>query len=103
MECSEEGGGIFYIACGNAAPFFESKESVFDKMSKGIELFVKVSLLFSVFSGRNDELHARFPCRMKHILCVIGLVCNQPACVYSFNKFNSLRTVMCGTIRNKYS
>jgi len=53
----EEGGGVFGVSCGDAAPSFQVRESVFDEVATLVEFFIIRSLNETVFLGGYDRLH----------------------------------------------
>ena len=63
------------IASGNTSPAFQGQEAVFDQMTQFIEIFIIVTLFFTILLRRNHRLH---PCRNRigqDIICVIAPVC----------------------------
>lgn len=58
MDGSEERGGIFRVACGNAAPTLKMEEGIFNEVTKFIEVSVVVALDFAIFLGRDDWINA---------------------------------------------
>ena len=58
MDGGEEGGGVFGVAGGDAAPAFEVKKGVFDPVAQLVEVFVIGSLHGAVFLGGDNRVHA---------------------------------------------
>ena len=51
LYSGEEGGGVFCVSCGDAAPSFQVQESVFDEVTKFVEFFITRLLNETVFLG----------------------------------------------------
>ena len=58
MNCSEEEFGVFRIYCCNAAPAFDVKKSIFDKMPDFVKLLILISLNFTIPFWRNNRIHS---------------------------------------------
>jgi hypothetical protein len=58
VNSSEEGSRIFGIAGGDSAPTLEVQESVFNEMPNLIEIFVILSLDFTILFWRDNDVHS---------------------------------------------
>ena len=49
---------IFCITCSSTAPSLEKQKSILNEMAEFVEIFIVFSLVFPVFSRRNDRNHS---------------------------------------------
>ena len=79
------------------------QESVFHKVAQFIKVFIVRSLLGAVFLWRNYRLHALIPGLLQNIVAVISLIRQKIPGTHPLNQAASLRTISCGTLRDKDS
>ena len=103
MNGREVGFGAFGIARGNAAPLFESQESIFDEVSQLVEIGIIVAQLFAICLGRNDHLDSGVLGFINNRIGIVAFVREQTLGMETPDQFFSLRAIRHGTRRNKYS
>ena len=87
MHGRDEGGGILGAARRNAAPALQAEERVFHKVTKFIKVSIVITLMLSVWGGRNHCLHTRGERLLGDLTAVIPPVRQQifgrkdPQCV----------------------
>ena len=72
-------------------------------MTQAIKVFVIIPLIFTVFLGRDHDIHVLGYRFFYYFIAVIALIGKQPACGNAVNQSFSLRTIRHGTRCNKYS
>lgn len=103
MDGGEEGGGVFGVACGDAAPSFQVQESVFDEVAKLVEFFIMRPLNETVFLGGYDRLHVLVFRLIDEGIAVVATIRQQIVRAQSFDQAASLRAIRRGTLCNKDS
>ena len=79
------------------------QKSILDKMPQFIQFFIVKPLCSAVSLWRNYGFHALFSCLLNDCIAVITAIRQQIIRIKPFNQATSLRTIRCGTLRNKNS
>jgi hypothetical protein len=103
LNGSQEGGGLFGVAGGNASPALEMKESILDQVTQLVEGFVVVALEGSVLFGRNDGGHPLLGGSFENGIGIITPVGQEIIGPEAFNQRASLRAISRGASCNKHS
>ena len=86
MYDGEEGGGVFCVSCGDAAPSFQVQESVFDKVAKFVEIFIIRPLNDTVFLEGYDRLHVLVLRLINEGIAVVATIRQQRVRAQSFDQ-----------------
>lgn len=103
MDSGEEGGGIFGVACGDAAPAFEVQKGVLDEMAQLIEILVIRSLGCATFLRRDHGVHLLCLRLCEDRIGVIAFVCQKMLRRHPLDQLCSLRAIRGGTLCDKDS
>ena len=60
MDCRQKWGSIFGISCGNSPPTLQFQKSIFNEVTKTIDILVITSHIFTAFPLWNDWMNAIF-------------------------------------------
>ena len=77
MHGGEEGGGIFGVSGGDAAPAPEMKKRVLDKVPGLIEFLVVFAHHLAVLFRRNDRLHSLVSRLPEDRVAIVSLVSQE--------------------------
>ena len=100
---SEEGSGVFGVACGDAAPALQVQECVFNTVAQLVEFLIVFTLHFPIFIRRNHRSHPLFSGLIENGVAVVSAICQQVFGGDAFDQAASLRAICCGTLRNNDS
>ena len=103
LDCSEKRCCVFSISCGDSTPLLQLEKSIFDKMSKLIEISVIESLLFAILLRRNHYNHSVFFCKFHNFVRVISTIGKKILRRNAFNQSHSFFAISSGTLCDKYS
>jgi len=103
VDGSEEGGGVFGIACCDATPAFEVEEGVLDQMPQFVQILVIRSLGCAVFLRWDDGVHPLSLCLFEDCIGVIALVGQKMFRRKPLDQLCSLCAISGGTLCDKDS
>ena len=103
MDSGEEGGGIFGVACGDAAPAFEVQKSIFDQMPQLVQILVIRPLGCAVFLRRDNGVHLLRLRLLEDRIGVLALVGQKMLRRQPLDQLCSLCAIRGGTLCDKDS
>lgn len=94
---------MFCVACRDSAPALQVEKSVFYEVTKLIEVAVVVTLLFSIFPGRNHDVHSQRQRFFDDLAAVVASIRQQILGRNSVDQGASLLAISNGTCCDKKS
>ena len=79
------------------------QKSIFNKVAKFVEIFIKITFFSSVLLRRYHGNHSALRCKFDDLICVISTVRQKVVCLYSVDKSYSFFAISSGTFCNKDS
>ena len=93
----------FCVSCGDPSPALEVQESVFDQVTRTVNVLISGAGFFPVPPRRDDGLAARSTDFIPYLITVIPPVRQQKLRIDAFDQREGLRAIRCATRCNKNS